>query len=326
MIDRRTMLAAGGAVAITGLAPALPRLGRPALAAGEVPTAQVVGAQRRRVGDQVVTALSDGFLALGPDIVPNASAQELRPLFERAFLDMDSFRGAVNAYLVDRADRRVLIDAGGETAGFPSLGRLDENLAAIGVDPASVDALVVTHLHPDHIGGAITADGAAAFPNAEMIVPEAEAAFWRDDANVNDGNRAFFELARRALDAYEGRGALTLFSGETEVVPGIRSRALPGHTPGHTGYVVGTGADALLVWGDIVHIPPVQFAAPQYYVGFDVNPEQAVQTRRAIMAELASERLAVAGMHLLFPGFGHVARGESETAYRFVEAPFQYEL
>ena len=314
-----TGLTAGGALALTALAP------RATFAAGEMPKMQVVGAQRRKVGDAVVTALSDGYLQLGADVVPNATAEELKPLFESAFIDPANFQGACNAYLVDMPDRRVLIDAGGETSGFPTLGRLDENLKAIGVEPGSIDALVVTHLHPDHVGGAVGADGSRAFPNAQMIVRDEEVRFWRDDSNVNEGNKAFFELARKVLDAYDG-DATTVFSDDVEVLPGMTARFLPGHTPGHTGYMLDSGNEQMLIWGDIVHIPPVQFAQPKYYIGFDVNPEQAVETRRKVMAMAEAERMKVAGMHHLFPGFGNVAKGQGDDEFRFVEAPFEYEL
>ena len=322
-MERRTLLTAAGTLSLAAVAP---RLGTgTALAAGEMPKMQVVGAQRRRVGDMVVTALSDGFIQLGPDAVPNGTAEELKPLFDSAFLEIDKYRGAVNAYLVDMPDRRVLIDAGGETAGFPTLGRLDENLKAIGVEPGSIDALVATHLHPDHVGGAVDAEGKSAFPNAQLVVRAEEASFWRDDANMNDGNKNFFQLARTVLDAY-GDARTTLFDGDVEVLPGMMAQFLPGHTPGHTGYMLDSGGEQLLVWGDIVHIPPVQFAQPKYYVGFDVNPEQAVETRRKVMERAMSDRTKVAGMHHLFPGFGNVAAGAEGEEYRFVEAPFEYEL
>ena len=317
---RRTLFTAGGAITLAAaIAPATA-----GFAKQHQPMTQVVGAQRRKVGNAVVTALSDGYIQLGADAVPNGTAEELKPLFESAFLDIENYRGAVNAYLVDLPDRRVLIDAGGEMAGFPTLGRLDENLKALGIEPESIEALVATHLHPDHVGGAFNEDGSAAFPNAEMIVRNDEVNFWRDDSNVNDGNRNFFMLARKALDAYEGK--TTIFDGDVEVLPGMTARFLPGHTPGHTGYMLDGGNEQMLIWGDIVHIPPVQFAQPKYYIGFDVNPEQAVETRKKIMEEAEAEGMKVAGMHHLFPGFGNVAKGMGEDVYRFVEAPFEYEL
>ena len=327
-LPRRTILTAAGTLTLAAVAPRI--LGAEGSAFAQdaskaVPTQQVVGAQRRKVGDAVVTALSDGYINLGADAVPNGSPEELKPLFDSAFLDIENYRGAVNAYLVDFPDRRVLIDAGGEVAGFPTLGRLDENLEAIGVEPGSIDALVVTHLHPDHVGGAITADGAKAFPNAQMIVRNEEVNFWRDDSKVNEGNKAFFQLARNVLDAY-GEASTTIFDGDVEVVPGLTARFLPGHTPGHTGYMLDSGNEQMLIWGDIVHIPPVQFAQPKYFIGFDVNPDEAVETRRKVMEMAEAEGMKVAGMHHLFPGFGNVAKGAGDDEYRFVDAPFEYEL
>ena len=321
--DRRTLFTATGAMTVALVAP---RFATPAAAKGEMPTMQVVGAQRHTVGDAVVTALSDGYIKLGADAFPNATLEDIRPLFDSVFMDPENFNAAVNAYLVDMPDRRVLIDAGGALGPFETLGRLSENLKALGIDPASIDALLVTHLHPDHIGGAMTQDGAPVFANAEMIVRGEEVSFWRDDANVTEGSKGFFQLARKALDAYEGNDALTIFGGDTEVLPGFNAWFLPGHTPGHTGYMIDSGGEQMLVWGDIVHMPPVQFAKPDIYIGFDVNPDQAVATRRDVLAMAQAEKMKVAGMHHLFPGFGNIAKGDGETAYYFVEAPFQYEI
>ena len=329
-IDRRTlMLGSAGAMLGSAGALALTAIGTPRLvgtAHAAMPAQQIVGAQRRKVGDAVVTAISDGYIQLGADAIPNGEPEDLKPYFDSAFMDLSNFKAACNAYLVDTADRRVLIDAGGEMAGFPTLGHLDENLMAIGVEPGSIDALVVTHLHPDHVGGAFKQDGSAAFPNAEMVVRAEEYAFWHDDANMNDGNKAFFELARKAVAAYEKPGKLTRYEKDVEVLPGLTAVFLPGHTPGHTGYRLDGGDEQLLIWGDIVHMAPVQFAAPQYYIGFDVNPDQAVQTRQKIMDMASADRTKIAGMHLLFPGFGNVAKGKGEEAYRFVDAPYDYDF
>lgn len=324
MLSRRHLLATG----VTGLT--FTAVGAPRFAAAQSgarsgdPVQQVVGAQRRKVGDAIVTAISDGYVPLSADAVPNGSAEELKPLFDTAFQDISNFRAACNAYLVDRGDRRVLIDAGGEVSGFASLGRLDENMEALGIAPDSVDALVVTHLHPDHVGGAITQNGSAAFPNAEMILRQEEYDFWHDDANMSDANKAFFDLARNATAAYKDRQ--TIFTGDVEVLPGLSAVHLPGHTPGHTGYRLDGGDEQMLIWGDIVHMPPVQFAQPKYYIGFDVNPDQAVETRMKVMDMAAADRMKIAGMHLTFPGFGNVAKGAGAEEYRFTEAPFEYEL
>ena len=317
--NRRSMLLGGAALSLgTALAPG------GALAKAATPTQQTVGAQHRRIGRSVVTALLDGYLAPLPPIEPDVAPEALRPLFERRFLDMERYEVPVNAYLVNTPDRTVLVDAGGALPGFPNLGRLGANLAAIGVEPAQVDAIALTHLHPDHIGGLIGPDGSAAFPDAEVFVSEAEHAYWHDDAiraALPGEAQGMVQIARAALAAYEGR--VTRFTGEAEIVPGLAALPLGGHTPGHTGFVVSDGDERLLIWGDVVQVEPVQFARPDLYV-FEVDPEAAIATRRRIMDRVAGERTPVAGMHLLFPGFGHVAR--DADAYAFVPAAYPHDL
>ncbi len=288
------------------------------LASGQYP-----GAQRLRIGDAVVTALSDGYIDLGPQTVPGATADDLALLVASPYALEEGYRSSISAFLVESGGRRILIDAGGAQSGIGTLGRMQGVLAAIGVGPDTIDALVMTHLHPDHAGGAFDASGAAVFGHAEMILRVEEHAFWHDDAPVNDGNRAYFDLARKAAGAYARGGRLTLFDRDREVMPGLHAEFLPGHTPGHTGYRVESGGEALLIWGDIVHIPPVQMKRPGIGIAFDVEGAQAEATRRAVLERAASDRLKIAGMHLPFPAFGSVARdGEG---YRFLPAPYDHE-
>ncbi len=287
------------------------------LASGQHP-----GAQRRRIGDAVVTALADGYLDLGPQTVPATDWNDLVPLLDTPFATADAYRSSINAFLVETGGRRILIDAGGAQSGIGSLGRLGSTLAAIGIGPETVDALLITHLHPDHAGGAFDETGAATFERAEMILHTGEHAHWHDDTLVTDANRGYVELARKAVVAYAREGRLTLFDSDSEVAPGLFAEFLPGHTPGHTGYRIESGNDALLIWGDIVHIPPVQMKRPEIGIAFDSDGAQAEVTRRRILERAVTERLKIAGMHMPWPGIGHVER--DGTGYRFVTAPHDY--
>jgi len=289
-----------------------------ALASGQFP-----GAQRRRIGDIVVTALADGYFDIASQALQGATEADLAPISAPPFATGEAYRSSINAFLVESGGKRILIDAGGAQSGVESLGRLGPTLAAIGVTPESVDALVMTHLHPDHGGGAFDENGAAAFGRAQMILHAKEHAYWDDDSLVTDGNRVYFDLARKAAAAYSGDGRMTLFDSDGEVMPGVFAEFLPGHTPGHTGYRIESGGDALLIWGDIVHIPPVQLTRPGVGIAFDVDIVQAEATRRAVLERAASDSLKVAGMHMPWPGFGHVER--DGQGYRFISAPFDYE-
>ncbi|SFE83848.1 MBL fold metallo-hydrolase [Roseivivax sediminis] len=297
----------------------------PALAQGFATTGgQVPAVQRFAVGDITVTCLSDGSLHIGPDALIGIDAAGYSELMEAGFRDPDTFRSAVNAFVIQTGDETILVDAGTADAMGPDLGRLPENLAAAGIDPRGVTKLLATHLHPDHVAGALKG-GDAAFPNAELVVNETDRTFWSDESNFSGAGemvQGFASLARNVLSAYSDR--LTTFSGEDEVAPGVTAMPLPGHTPGHSGYMIASGDAQLLIWADIVHVAPVQMARPDIAIGFDVDPGQAVETRRQILDRVATDRMMVAGSHIGFPGLVQIAR--DGDGYRMVPAQWDYSL
>lgn len=270
-------------------------------------TAQVPGYYRRRIGDMVVTALSDGMIDIPLKLLHGIEPGTASELLTQAFR-APTPRASVNAFLVQGGGRTVLIDTGAGSNMGPALGRLQANLAAAGVTPGDIDVVLLTHFHGDHSGGLASTSGEAVFPQAELVAPKDDADFWFDDAKASaaaEGKRAAFAAARVAAAPYRAR--LRLFS-NSDAAPGIRAVPLPGHTPGHTGYMVESGSEQMLIWGDIFHVPDVQARRPEVGVGFDIDPAGAVATRRRALDMAAQDRLLVAGMHMHFPAFSHVAR------------------
>ena len=275
---------------------------------------QPSGVHHIAVGEIVVSALNDGvYQASFDDLVTTE-----RAACERAHLG--EFRTAppwltINCFVIRTADKTILVDTGfvGKTE---LVGRLSENLKAIDIRPTDIDAIVMTHMHPDHEAGLTDAAGAAVFPNAELVVHEDEVAFWTDDAAMGRASvegRGDFLLARAALQAYADR--IRTVKAE-QVAPGVRSVPTPGHTPGHTAWMIESGGDALLIWGDIVHFPGMQFAIPDASVAYDIDSAAAATARKKVLSFAAGEKLRVAGVHLDFPAFGHVVA--NGAAYRFV--------
>jgi glyoxylase-like metal-dependent hydrolase (beta-lactamase superfamily II) len=191
-----------------------------------------------------------------------------------------------------------------------------EDLAGAAVGPGDVDAIILTHCHPDHILGIVDEDWNAVFPNAELVVPKLDEQFWLRSGPSkfdNEYQRVVAEQAQKATLPYSGR-TRTITGGE--VAPGVSMVPLPGHTPGHSGYMVEGAGKKLFLWGDIVHLPTFQPARPDASLLFDVDQPLARETRKQTFERVIAAEVEVGGGHLLAPGFARVER--ASTVYRIV--------
>lgn len=280
------------------------------------PSVQIPGVYHRRIGDIVVTALSDGTLERTHEMMIGVPADEGQARL--AAQCRTGFILSVNAFVIHAGDRLALVETGSGDYLGPTAGHLLRNLAAAGVRPDEIDTILLTHMHPDHSAGLTDlASGRANYANAELVVHEAEPRHWFDDAAMARGSdrerRLMFQQAREQSTPYAQR-MRTFTSGE--VFPGVTAVPCAGHTPGHTAYLIESAGERLLIWGDIVHMPEVQVVRPEVSMVVDTDPAVAAQSRRRIFDMVASERLLVTGMHLHFPGFGHIVR--EGAGYRFV--------
>ena len=288
------------------------------------PDRQVAGVHHRRVGAIGVTALNDGHQDAPLATVVGIDEAAAAAMLHAAFRPVPR-RTAVHGFLIRASGRTALVDSGCGPIK-PTTGQLQSNLLAAGVAAEEVDTLLMTHLHPDHAGGLVDAEGRPRFPNATLRVHEAEIAYWNDDAALARAAdparaRAMAATARAGLAAYRGR--IEPFTGGA-LFPGVTALHLPGHTPGHTGLMIADGDDNLLIWADVVHVPELQVPRPEVGMLVDVDRSTAEATRRRVFDQVATDRLAIAGMHLHFPAFAHLAR--DGMGYRLVPDAWSLDL
>ena len=275
---------------------------------------QVPGLYRRRVGDLVVTAVNDGIVPIPAEVMVGMAPEEVQKALASRFRPADP-HVTIGTYLVEHGGSRTLVDTGSRNLMGPTLGKLLKNLAVLGVIPDQIDRIALTHLHPDHAGGMLDDEGKAVFPRAEVFISLDEEKYWLGGEPPTDALGISAQVNSYASQLRKVYGDRWHAIGEEEVIPGMRREALPGHTPGHSGYHISSGTDELLIWGDITHVPVVQIAHPEVGLAFDVDVEQGRATRRRILDRISADRLAIGGMHLEFPGFGHVVRNSSGYEY-----------
>jgi glyoxylase-like metal-dependent hydrolase (beta-lactamase superfamily II) len=253
-----------------------------------------------RVGEFEVYMLVETQGPGNPSILLNPDKAALD-----AYIPGGSFASAVNTFLIKTADRIIVVDTGFGGAIFGSMKTL-------GIDPAGVDAVLITHMHGDHING-LQKDGKALFPRARVYLARQEKDHWVTPNSA----------AEAALSPYGSRvetflpaelGAIAA----AELLPGIKAIASFGHTPGHTSYLVESGGEQLIIWGDLMHVQLIQFPLPDQSVSFDTDPLAAAASRRKILEYAATNNAAIGGMHLSYPAIGKVAAEGS--GYRFIPA------
>ena len=280
------------------------------------------GYYRFMVGDIEVNTISDGTFVMDVSkLLTNVTPKELDVALKKNFLTKE-IETSVDTFLINTGTKIVLVDTGMGAGIAPTACHLSEHLKGAGYTPEQIDVLVITHMHGDHIGGLVT-NGVATFPNATLFIDKADLDFWLDKKNAegaNDMMKNFFDLAPLAVEPYKKAGKLKPITSDMEIVPGVRSRAAHGHTPGHETYVVESKGQKLVLLGDMIHVGAVQFDKPTARMRFDNDLDAAEKTRLQTFSEASKEGFMLAAAHLPFPGVGHL-RSEKKG---FVFVPLNY--
>ena len=293
-------------------------------ATGKAVRTQLPGVYSFKLGDFTITALSDGTVPQDlPKLLTNTNPAEIRRLLQRSFLE-NPVEASINAFLIDTGDKQVLVDTGaGELLGPKLGGKLQESLKTAGYAPSEVDMILLTHIHTDHSGGLVVG-GQRMFPTAIVYVGKPDVDFWLNPANAKRSqvDQKRFSEAVKTVKPYLDAGKVKPFSGETTILPGIIARPTPGHTPGHSFYVVESRGDRIEFWGDILHVASVQFPKPEITIVYDVDSKAAAAQRQKQFARAETSRRLVAGAHLPFPGIGYL-RAENR-GYTWVPLDYRW--
>jgi glyoxylase-like metal-dependent hydrolase (beta-lactamase superfamily II) len=321
--SRRTLLsgaALAGAATLTSLTP------RSADAATAAAGKQAPSVYRYKVGAYECTSLADGANAFPmPDgFVRNVSKDQAIAAAEAAYMPKGQVVVPFNPQIVNTGSKVVLFDTGfGPGGGNPRVGHLVANMTAAGIDPKAVDIVVLSHLHPDHANGIKAADGSLVFPNAEIKAPAKDWAFWMSEENAakagNDMMKNYFANVRKVFGDMGSK--VTRYEWGQEVAPGITALDTNGHTTGQTSFVVASGASKVLIQSDVSNIPELFLRNPDWHVAFDVDPQQAVATRKKFYDMAAAEKTLVVGFHFAFPSMGYVEK--DGAGYRLIPVAWQ---
>lgn len=268
-------------------------------------------------GATQVIGVSDGNLVLPGSFYFNDLPQDdLQAILTKYGLSQDELTPPCNLTLLRQPDRIVLFDAGSGSAFMPSAGELLENLDAQGLTPDDITHVVFTHAHPDHLWGVLDDFDDLVFPEAKLMMGQAEWEYWSDPDTVNtiDEGRASFAVgAARRLAAIEDQ--ITLFNGGDEILSGIMAHSTPGHTPGHMSFEVREGSNAVMVGGDAIGNHHVAFERPEWPSAADQDPDLGAKTRLRLLDQLAADNIPLLGFHLPDGGLGQVER--MGDTYRF---------
>ncbi len=275
-------------------------------------------AYRFAVGDYRATVVSDGTLSFPVGFfVPNADPAAATAALSGDFLPTDNVLAHLNVLYLETGEHKVLIDTGAGNTFGPTVGYLASNLEAAGIVPDTVDTIILTHAHPDHIGGVLDDSGNPVFANASYYISEPEWDFWTaptvemPNSLVDaDTQATTVAVAKEWLGAIASR--TTRFALGDEIIPGIVSVPSVGHTPGQSSYLITSGDESLLATGDVFFSDPLNLENPDWEVAFDTDPQAGVATRKQLLETVVGDRRKLLVPHMPFPGLGHVrAQGDA---------------
>jgi glyoxylase-like metal-dependent hydrolase (beta-lactamase superfamily II)/predicted small lipoprotein YifL len=314
---RNLVLTTGAAAAAFGLNGPLEFIPSAEAQAKKGPTLLEKGFAKFKVGEIEVIQVYDGFnpRPIDDKFVKNASVDQLKAALKKGGNASEtSFQIPFTITFIKSKGKTIMFDSstGGQLADTAGL-MMKRNMYAAGIEPSKISTIIVTHFHPDHISGMISKDtNSRVFPDAEIIVPGNELAFWNDPTKVPDAAKALGARVQATLGKW--KNVRQVKDGD-EVIPGVRALATNGHTPGHTSYIVSSGRRSLIVSGDVTNVPAVNLANPSWHVVFDADAAMAETSRRKLFDRAIKDKMIVTGYHWGLPGAGTIKKDGAGYAF-----------
>jgi len=303
-VSRRSLLALGAGLGASTV------LGSSALAKAPKLGTEPAYFYRFGLGDAEVTVVSDGPLPLGPPkgTFVGVSDDEVKKMLSDNFLSPDNVVLEQNSPIVNTGDKLILFDTGMGTAkNFgPTTGRQQKSMKEAGIKPEDIDAVVFSHAHIDHIGGVVDDSGKVLFPNAQYYIAQSDLDFWTDEGKEGGPLKDFIVHARKNLLPVRDR--LVFFKDGQEFLPGVQAISAPGHTVGHTIFMINSNGKSLAFLGDLTHHPILLLEKPRMQFSYDTDPKQAAETRVKLLDMIATNKIPVMAYHYAWPGIGHIAK------------------
>ncbi|MFZ2155243.1 MAG: MBL fold metallo-hydrolase [Bradyrhizobium sp.] len=319
-VSRRSLLALGAGLGASAL------LGGSALARAPKLGTQSPYFHRFVLGAAEVTVVSDGPLPLGDPsgAFIGVPKEEVKKMLTDNFLSPDNVVLEQNSPIVNMGDKLVLFDTGmGTSKAFgPTTGRQQKSMAEAGIKPEDIDAVVCSHAHIDHIGGIADDSGKPLFPNAQIYVAQSDFEFWTDEGKMGGPLKDFIVQARKNLLPMRDR--LVFFKDGQEILPGVTAMSAPGHTVGHTMFMVTSEGKSFAFLGDLSHHSVLLLEKPRMEFAYDTDPKQAAATRVKMLEMLAANKTAVMSYHFAWPGYGHVVK--AGDGFRYIAEPMNMQL
>lgn len=313
----------GGAASAAAMGAGLPTL---AHAAAPMLGVSRPSIYRFKLGAFEVTSILDGYVQGNgphPTFGNNQPPEVVQAYAKSQGISPTKIENPYVNTLVNTGKELVLFDAGNGKARMKTAGHLPDLLVTAGYKPEQVDVVVITHGHPDHIGGLMEGEGGKpTYPNARYVFGEVEFDYWKKGENIAEARKANREQFMKVAAPLAEKA--TFLKGEGEVVPGIRAIPAFGHSPGMMAFHIESDGQRLLNWADVANHYIMAIQQPDWHVGFDHDKDAGAATRRRVFDMVSADKMPVVGYHMPFPALGWVEK--AGTSYRWVPAGYQFNL